>query len=97
MSSAFKLAGSGFANTILQTVSDPLAGLILGMLATSLVQSSSSTTSIVVGLVAAGTLDLQLAIPMQDGTAHDLDHLGEREEKQDKGEDHQRQRIRDQS
>ena len=67
MSSAFKLAGSGFANTLLQTVSDPLAGLILGMLATSLVQSSSSTTSIVVGLVAAGTLDLRLAIPMVMG------------------------------
>ncbi|MFC1529407.1 Na/Pi symporter [Gemmatimonadota bacterium] len=64
MSSAFKMAGSGFANTLLETVSDPLAGLILGMLATSLVQSSSSTTSIVVGLVAAGTLDLRLAIPM---------------------------------
>ncbi len=64
MSSAFKMAGSGFANTLLETVADPLAGLILGMLATSLVQSSSSTTSIVVGLVASGTLDLRLAIPM---------------------------------
>jgi len=64
MSSAFKMAGSGFANTLLETVADPLAGLILGMLATSLVQSSSSTTSIVVGLVASGTLDLLLAIPM---------------------------------
>ena len=64
MSSAFKMAGAGFANTLLETVSDPLAGLIIGMLATSLVQSSSSTTSIVVGLVASGTLTLPLAIPM---------------------------------
>ncbi len=64
MSSAFRMAGAGFANTLLETVSDPLAGLILGMLATSLVQSSSSTTSMVVVLVASGTLDLPLAIPM---------------------------------
>ncbi len=67
MSSAFKMAGAGFANRLFETVSDPLAGLIIGMLATSLVQSSSSTTSIVVGLVAAGTLDLRIAIPMVMG------------------------------
>ena len=42
----------------------PLLGLILGILATSLVQSSSTTTSIVVGLVATGTLSLPNAIPV---------------------------------
>ncbi len=42
----------------------PLLGLILGILATSLVQSSSTTTSIVVGLVATGTLGVTNAIPV---------------------------------
>jgi sodium-dependent phosphate cotransporter len=64
MSAAFKLAGRGFAETLINTASDPLAGLIIGFLATAIVQSSSSTTSIVVGLVAAGTMDLRLAIPV---------------------------------
>ena len=42
----------------------PLLALILGILATSLVQSSSTTTSIVVGLVATGTLPVPNAIPV---------------------------------
>ena len=64
MSVAFKLAGKGFAEGLVHTTSDPLAGLIIGFLATAIVQSSSSTTSIAVGLVAAGTIDLRLAIPI---------------------------------
>ena len=64
MSSAFKLLGVGFASGILRTTSDPLAGLLLGFLVTSLVQSSSFTTALTVGLVAAGTLPLNLAIPV---------------------------------
>ena len=42
----------------------PLLGLITGILVTSLVQSSSTTTSIVVTLVAAGTLSIEGAIPV---------------------------------
>ena len=64
MSSAFKMFGQGFADRLIGTASDPLAGLIIGFLTTSLIQSSSTTTSIIVGLVAAGTLPLGLAIPM---------------------------------
>ena len=64
MSTAFKLAGKGFAEQLLRTTSDPIAGLIIGVLATSLVQSSSSTTSIVVGLAASGSLPLRLAVPI---------------------------------
>jgi len=64
MSAAFKLAGSDFARTLISTAADPVAGLIIGFLTTSLVQSSSSTTSIVVGLVAAGSLPLRLAVPI---------------------------------
>lgn len=61
---AFKLMGKGVAMALLETASDPVAGLLIGLLVTSLVQSSSCTTSIVVGLVAAGAIDLPLAIPI---------------------------------
>ncbi|MFH1278089.1 MAG: Na/Pi symporter [Candidatus Eisenbacteria bacterium] len=64
MSAAFKLSGKAFAERLLNATGDPVAGLILGLLSTSLIQSSSTTTSIVVGLVAAGTLPLRLAVPM---------------------------------
>ncbi len=64
MSAAFKMAGRGFAETLIETAADPVAGLILGFLATSLIQSSSTTTTIVVGLVASGTLTIPLAIPI---------------------------------
>lgn len=64
MSSAFKLMGAGFASQILRTASNPVAGLFLGFLVTSLVQSSSFTTSLTVGLVASGTVPLNLAIPV---------------------------------
>lgn len=64
MSAAFRMGGRGFAEQLLNTASDPVAGLIIGFLATSLIQSSSTTTTIVVGLVASGALTIQLAIPI---------------------------------
>ena len=67
LSSAFKLAGSDFATDLLNTTRNPFTGLLIGFLATALAQSSSSTTSIIVGLVAAGTLPLRVAIPMVMG------------------------------
>lgn len=67
MSTAFKMAGRGFAEQLINTVSDPVAGLIMGFLATSLIQSSSTTTTIVVGLVASGALSIELAVPIVMG------------------------------
>ena len=64
MGSAFKLFGKGFAERLIQTTSAPLTGLFIGLLATSIVQSSSSTTSMVVSFVAAGVLTLHNAIPI---------------------------------
>ena len=64
MSAAFKMGGRGFAEQLLNTASNPVAGLIIGFLATSLIQSSSTTTTIVVGLVASNALPIQLAIPI---------------------------------
>lgn len=67
MGSAFKLFGSGFAETLISTVASPFVGLVIGILATSIVQSSSLTTSIVVGLVASGSLSVGLAVPLVMG------------------------------
>ena len=60
---AFKMAGKEMANEFFTFASNPICGLFIGILATSLVQSSSTTTSIVVGLVAGG-LPVETAIPI---------------------------------
>ena len=64
MGSAFKLMGKGFAETLLERTRNPLAGLLVGILGTTLVQSSSTTTSMVVSLVAGGALTIEGAIPI---------------------------------
>ena len=56
--------GSDFTDALFEGVSNPVAGLFVGILATVLVQSSSATTSTIVGLVAAGVVDVPTAVPM---------------------------------
>ncbi|MFH1752768.1 MAG: Na/Pi symporter [Candidatus Omnitrophota bacterium] len=67
LSDAFKMFGTGFAHSLIQTTSNPFVGLFIGILATSLIQSSSTTTSIIVGFVASGALTVENAIPMVMG------------------------------
>lgn len=67
LGASFKLFGSGFAEAIFQATSNPVVALFIGILATSIIQSSSTTTSIVVGLVASGVLTFESAIPMVMG------------------------------
>lgn len=64
MGDSLKLFGKGFSETLIATTSNPFVGLFIGILATSLIQSSSSTTSIVVGMVAGGALTIDTAIPI---------------------------------
>lgn len=64
MGAAFKGYGKGFAETLLATTSNSFVALFIGILATSLVQSSSTTTSIVVGMVASGVLTIGNAVPI---------------------------------
>ncbi|MBO8130400.1 MAG: Na/Pi symporter [Candidatus Marinimicrobia bacterium] len=64
---SFKLMGKGFAETLIKTTSNPFAGLFIGILTTSIVQSSSMTTSLVVGLVATGVMPIYIAIPIVIG------------------------------
>ncbi|MDP8216646.1 MAG: Na/Pi symporter [Candidatus Kaelpia imicola] len=89
MSVAFKGFGRGFAESLIQTTSNPLAGLFIGILATSIVQSSSMTTSIIVGMVGSGVITVTNAIPIIMGanigttvtnTLVSLGHIGRREE-----------------
>ncbi len=67
LGAGFKMFGSGFAERLMETTSNPVVGLFVGILVTSIVQSSSVTTSMVVGFVAAGTLTVQGAIPIVMG------------------------------
>lgn len=64
MGAAFKGFGKGFAENLIATTSNPFVGLFIGILATSLIQSSSTTTSIVVGIVGSGGLTIPCAIPI---------------------------------
>ncbi|MFC1561521.1 Na/Pi symporter [candidate division KSB1 bacterium] len=64
MSAAFKGFGADFAENLIRTTSNPFVGLFIGILATSLVQSSSTTTSVVVGLVSSGVLTIEHGIPI---------------------------------
>ncbi len=64
MGISLKSFGKELAAMLIQTTDHPVVGLFIGILATSLVQSSSSTTSIVVGMVAGGVLTIENAIPI---------------------------------
>jgi len=64
MGASLKLFGKGFAEAMIASTSVPLVGLFIGILATSLIQSSSSTTSIVVAMVGGDVLTVANAIPI---------------------------------
>ncbi len=68
MGSSMKAFTGGYAGDFLtRTAANPLIGLLMGMLVTSLVQSSSTVTSLLVGFVAGGVFPLRVAIPMVMG------------------------------
>ncbi len=64
--SGFKAATGGQAKELFSFASNPLTALVIGTVATALIQSSSTVTSIIVGLVAGG-LPVTIAIPMVMG------------------------------
>jgi sodium-dependent phosphate cotransporter len=61
--SGFRIAGQPVAEALISSTTNPFIGLFIGILATSLVQSSSMTTALVVSLVSAGTLTVSNAVP----------------------------------
>jgi solute carrier family 34 (sodium-dependent phosphate cotransporter) len=67
MGAAFKGEFKETAAKLLEATKSPIVGLFIGILATTIVQSSSTTTSLIVGLVAAGAVDVGGAIFMMMG------------------------------
>ena len=91
LGAGFELLGGDAVEAIFAATANPFMGLIVGILATPLVQSSSVTTAMIVGLVAApeAALPLSNAVPMIMGanigttvtaTLVALAHMGRREE-----------------
>ncbi len=88
ISGGFKAATGANARQLFEFARNPVTGLVIGTIATALIQSSSTVTSIIVGLVAGG-LPVGLAIPMVMGanigttitnTIVSLGHVRESEE-----------------
>ena len=67
MGHSFMLLGQSFADSVIKATASPIIALFVGILATSLVQSSSTTTSLIVGLVASGALSAHGAVFMVMG------------------------------
>ncbi|ARS50800.1 sodium:phosphate symporter [Ectopseudomonas mendocina] len=59
----FKAATGNNARELFAFATNPLVGLMIGLVATALIQSSSTVTSIIVGMVAGG-LPIPIAIPL---------------------------------
>lgn len=87
----FRALGEGVLDSFFQATENPFIGLMVGILATTLVQSSSVTTSMIVGLVAAplNPIPVANAIPMIMGanigttvtnTLASMAHMGRKEE-----------------
>ncbi len=87
----FRLLGEDVITTFFAATENPFIGIVVGLLATTLVQSSSVTTAMNVGLVAApeNPLPLANAVPMVMGanigttvtaTIVSLAHIGRRDE-----------------
>jgi sodium-dependent phosphate cotransporter len=64
LSSGIKLLGGDFAKQVMSTTSNPFVALFIGILATTLFQSSSTTSSLIVAMVGSGTVTLSGAVPM---------------------------------
>lgn len=56
--------GNDTVRSVLEVTANPFVSLFIGLLITALIQSSSTTTSMIVAMVASGSLEMQQAIPM---------------------------------
>ncbi|MFQ3213818.1 MAG: sodium-dependent phosphate cotransporter [Marivirga sp.] len=61
---SFKMLNNDIVESILRLTSNPFVGLFIGLLITALIQSSSTSTSMIVAIVASGSIGLSEAIPM---------------------------------
>lgn len=63
-----KQIGEQYAREIIRITARPFPALFIGLLATAIIQSSSTVTSSIVAMVASGVLSLEAAIPMVMGS-----------------------------
>lgn len=63
----FKVATGGQARELFSFATNPYVGLVIGIVSTALIQSSSTVTSLIVGMVAGG-LPVGIAVPMIMGS-----------------------------
>jgi len=59
--------GKETIRSMISVTSNPFVGLFIGLLITSIVQSSSTTTSVIVAMVASGSMNIPDAIPIVMG------------------------------
>lgn len=64
LETGIKIMGEDTQERLFSSVSNPIAALCIGILGTVLVQSSSASTSVIVGLVATGNISVDDAVPM---------------------------------
>ena len=64
MGDSFKVLGGRTAGELFKNIDNPISGLMVGILTTVLVQSSSTSTSVIVGMVGADIITVQTAIPL---------------------------------
>jgi solute carrier family 34 (sodium-dependent phosphate cotransporter) len=67
LEAGIKIMGQDTQEALFSAAGNPIAGLCIGILGTVLVQSSSASTSVIVGLVASGALGVDQAVPMVMG------------------------------
>lgn len=67
ISNAFGQLSEDIVKQIIFATSNPFVGFFIGILTTAIIQSSSTTTSLTVAMVAAGTINLDSAIPIVMG------------------------------
>jgi sodium-dependent phosphate cotransporter len=64
MVSSLQHLSKDVSEAIVEATANPFTGLFIGLLVTAMIQSSSTTTSLVVALVASGSITIQGAIPI---------------------------------
>lgn len=67
LEAGIRILGEDTQEALFSAATNPVAALCIGILGTALVQSSSATTSIIVGMVAAGVIGVDDAVPMVMG------------------------------
>lgn len=61
---SFRLLNKDIANSIINLTANPFISLFIGLLITAIIQSSSTSTSMIVAIVASGSIEFSDAIPM---------------------------------